>query len=74
MGWKKQLLICEQPKKESFVASLALDGYRIAYNCVGIGGYPPPPHPQTPTKNLNFAEFLKYYTVIEKDGRDLKPL
>jgi len=51
----------EQPKNKSrFVVSLALDGYRIAQNCAGVGVYffppppppPPPPHlPQIPHPN-----------------------
>ena len=38
----------EQPKNKSrFVVSLALDGYRIAQNCAGVGVYFfPPPRPQ----------------------------
>ena len=45
-------------KKKRFVASLALDGYRIAHNCAGVGGYPHPP-----TTSFNFTEFLNtnYY-------------
>jgi hypothetical protein len=60
--WEKKLLICEQPKKKSFVASLTLDVYRIAHNCAGIGGYSPTP---PPTTNLNFTEFLNnnYYDI-----------